>query len=65
MTGKTKPWYASKTVWAIILTMAIMLGDSFGVQPVDRLPDSLNAVMEIVLLVIATWGRLVARQQLR
>ena len=69
---KTKPWYASKTVWGTALVGLGFVLNFFGVTltPTDQTaiveagPDTVNAVIQFVGLIIAMYGRLTAKEAL-
>ena len=61
---ETKKWYQSKTIYGILLTALMMIAGWFGVIP-EALPESLQRILELVGLVIATYGRSVAKKPLK
>lgn len=62
--NNTKVWFQSKTILGIILTAIIMIAGWFGVIP-EALPESVQRILELVGLIIATYGRAVATKSLK
>lgn len=48
-----KKWYLSKTLWGVIISMA-------GLISKHSIPDISSEIVEIIGLVLAAYGRLVA-----
>lgn len=62
--ANTKAWYQSKTILGILLTAIIMIAGWFGVIP-EALPEGVQRILELVGLIIATYGRTVATKPLK
>lgn len=70
---ETKPWYASKTVWASVVTVILSLATMLKIGHVGPVPldsvaqeqDSLVEILTQIALVVSglvsLWGRLTAR----
>jgi len=61
----TKPWYASKTIWGIILAGVVALAGVFNIQPVQDIPEWMRVALEMLGLILATYGRLVTKTTIR
>ena len=67
-----KPWYASRTIWANLLTMALGIAVTFGAidqTAADSIlaegPDLIVGLVTSVLGVVGIWGRVSATKQVK
>lgn len=65
-----KPWYASKTIWGLIIAGAAMAAQRFlqtDVTAADQneLVNHATTIGEIVGMILALWGRIAARKAVR
>jgi len=67
-----KPWYASRTIWANLLTMGIGIAVTFGVvdqTAADSIladgPDLIVGIVTSVLGLVGIWGRVKATKQVK
>lgn len=72
MTGSTK-WYLSKTIWGAIILLVSMILGFFGYTITaeeqatftDALLSSLNAVGDLIGLILVIYGRLTATKVIK
>jgi len=61
----SKPWYASKTIWGIVLAAVVALAGMFNIQPVQDTPEWLRLALQLLGLIVATYGRLATKTTIR
>ena len=65
MQNETKAWYASKTIWGIVVAAVVAVAASFGIEPATDLPDWVTTVIQVIALAVAAFGRIVASKAIR
>jgi len=64
-----KPWYLSRTVWAVLVMMATVLLSRFGYVITPEIQEGIVAIaldsVAVVSGIVALWGRIVATKKLQ